>query len=175
MMSWIAGGMAWCPIRADMRCWYWRFSAVPSTATPSAPPTCSDVSLVADPTPASSLGTDPMTESVEGAMARPTPHPMIRKNGRHQRKPSPIVVWDRNPRPSAIRSSPGTTTDLVPILWASTAEKGAVTSSTSATGATASPAWKALRPRTNCRYWVMRNSRPIRAKSTSASEAMAAE
>jgi hypothetical protein len=31
--------------------------AVPSTATPSTPPTCSDVSLMAGPIPASSLGT----------------------------------------------------------------------------------------------------------------------
>ena len=74
-----------------------------------------------------------------------------------------------------MRSSPGTITDLVPILRASTAENGAVTSSTSATGPMASPARKALKPRTNCRYWVMRNSRPSRAKITSASEAMAAE
>jgi len=41
-------------------------SSVPSTPTPSAPPICSAVSSVAEPTPASAAGSEPMTDSVDG-------------------------------------------------------------------------------------------------------------
>jgi hypothetical protein len=38
--------------------------------------------LVADPTPAFSIGTDPITDSVHGAKASPTPTPITMKAGR---------------------------------------------------------------------------------------------
>ena len=50
-------------------------SRLPSSATPTAPPTWRVVSLTADPTPAFERGSDPMIDSVAGAMtfAIPTP------------------------------------------------------------------------------------------------------
>ena len=43
------------------------------TATPNAPPSCMEVSLVAEPTPASAIGSDPITDSVEGARPESDP------------------------------------------------------------------------------------------------------
>ena len=42
-------------------------------ATPSAPPTWRVVSFMAEPTPALSRGSEPMIDSVAGAIARPMP------------------------------------------------------------------------------------------------------
>jgi hypothetical protein len=42
-------------------------------ATPRAPPTWRVVSFTAEPTPALPSGSEPMTESVAGAMVRPMP------------------------------------------------------------------------------------------------------
>ncbi len=50
---------------------------LPMMATPSAPPISRVVSFMAEPTPAFSGGSDPMIESVAGAIARPIPTPMI--------------------------------------------------------------------------------------------------
>ena len=46
---------------------------MPMTATPSAPPTWRVVSLTAEPTPALTSGSEPMIDSVAGAMVRPMP------------------------------------------------------------------------------------------------------
>ena len=46
---------------------------LPMTATPSAPPTWRVVSLTAEPTPAFSRGSEPITLSVAGAIVRPMP------------------------------------------------------------------------------------------------------
>ena len=43
------------------------------SATPRAPPTNRVVSLTAEPTPAWARGSEPMIDSVAGAMARPIP------------------------------------------------------------------------------------------------------
>ena len=48
-------------------------------ATPSAPPIWRVVSLTAEPTPAFSRGSEPMTDSVAGAITMPMP-PDIRQN-----------------------------------------------------------------------------------------------
>jgi hypothetical protein len=45
-------------------------------ATPRAPPTWRVVSLTADPTPALARGSEPMIDSVAGAMVMPMPTPM---------------------------------------------------------------------------------------------------
>ena len=47
----------------------------PSTATPNAPPTCRVVSFTAEPTPAFARGSEPMIESVAGAITLPMPRP----------------------------------------------------------------------------------------------------
>ncbi len=48
---------------------------LPRTATPRAPPVCLVVSLTAEPTPALPGGSDPMIDSVAGAVVRPMPTP----------------------------------------------------------------------------------------------------
>ena len=48
-------------------------NTLPMTATPSAPPAWRVVSLTADPTPAFAFGSEPMIDSVAGAMIRPMP------------------------------------------------------------------------------------------------------
>ncbi len=55
--------------------WYWNAKMLPSTATPIAPPVCRVVSLIAEPTPARSRGSEPMIDSVTGAMVMPMPSP----------------------------------------------------------------------------------------------------
>ncbi len=54
-------------------------TTLPMTATPRAPPTCRVVSLTADPTPAFSRGSEPITDSVAGAIVMPMPT-AIRQN-----------------------------------------------------------------------------------------------
>ena len=51
-------------------------STLPSTATPSAPPACRVVSFMAEPTPAFSLGTEPMIDSVADGIAIDIPPDM---------------------------------------------------------------------------------------------------
>ena len=52
----------------------------PMIATPRAPPTCRVVSLIAEPTPAFSRGSDPITDSVAGAIVMPMPAAITMKN-----------------------------------------------------------------------------------------------
>ena len=52
-------------------------NTLPMIATPSAPPTCRVVSFIADPTPAFASGSEPMIDSVAGAIAIPMPAPRI--------------------------------------------------------------------------------------------------
>ena len=46
---------------------------LPTIATPSAPPTWRVVSFTAEPTPAFARGSEPMIDSVAGAIVRPMP------------------------------------------------------------------------------------------------------
>ena len=55
----------------------WLAISEPNTATPTAPPICRVVSFTAEPTPALARGSDPMIESVHGAMMLAIPRPMI--------------------------------------------------------------------------------------------------
>ena len=50
---------------------------LPRMATPNAPPISRVVSFIAEPTPAFAGGTEPMIESVAGAIARPMPRPTM--------------------------------------------------------------------------------------------------
>ena len=52
---------------------YAEVAMLPSTATPRAPPSSRVVSLIAEPTPALSSGTEPMIAPVAGAIARLMP------------------------------------------------------------------------------------------------------
>src|ERR1035438_4047169 len=94
------------------------------------------VSLVAEPTPAWRLGSDPITDSVHGASASATPTP-TRRNATTQFRYVPVtLVRDNRPRDSAMSRSPVPTTYLVPILRATSTDIGAMTRSVRATGAT---------------------------------------
>ena len=53
---------------------------LPMMATPIAPPTWRVVSLMAEPTPALLRGSEPMTDSVAGAIVRPIPAAITMKN-----------------------------------------------------------------------------------------------
>ncbi len=55
------------------------------TPTPSAPPTWRAVLFVAAPTPVWSSGSEPITDSVDGAKASPVPTPSSMKAGRASR------------------------------------------------------------------------------------------
>ena len=63
-----------------MRAAYTLDTADPMIATPSAPPTWRVVSLTAEPTPALARGSDPMTDSVAGAIVMPMPAAITTKN-----------------------------------------------------------------------------------------------
>ena len=54
---------------------YWLARSDPRIATPSAPPVVRVVSLTAEPTLALSSGSEPITDSVAGAIAMPMPKP----------------------------------------------------------------------------------------------------
>ena len=53
---------------------YTEASTLPMTATPNAPPTWRVVSFTADPTPALANGSEPMIDSVAGAIVSAMPH-----------------------------------------------------------------------------------------------------
>ena len=110
-------------------------------ATPRAPPICRVVSLTADPTPAFSRGSEPMTDSVAGAIVMPMPTD-IRQN-------SVIasgygVVASMNDSATRARqmivSRPVVTMRFVPARSTSRAEIGAVTIIVRAYGTSRMPA-----------------------------------
>ena len=76
---------------------------LPMIATPSAPPISRVVSFIAEPTPAFSGGSDPMIESVAGAIARPMPTPMMTSTTRDER----VAAGDGHlSRPATTRPPP---------------------------------------------------------------------
>src|SRR3954447_23206499 len=90
-------------------------SADPPTATPSVPPSSRVVSLTAEPTPAFSLGSEPMIDSVAGAVVRVRPldtSSIQATTGPQNAVPASKVEAQRNPR--AIDASPDATTTLGP-------------------------------------------------------------
>ena len=52
---------------------YTELNMLPMMATPSVPPSSRVVSLTAEPTPALSVGSDPMMDSVAGGVVAPSP------------------------------------------------------------------------------------------------------
>ena len=119
-------------------------SRLPSTATPSALPICNAVLLVAEPTPASSTDTEPMTDSVHGAIASPVPMPSRKKAGSTFAYVECIVTAESRARPSVIRAMPPKTTTLVPTARTRKLESDATTSSTAAIGAIRTPVCRAV-------------------------------
>ena len=60
-------------------------TTLPMMATPRAPPTWRVVSLMAEPTPAFSRGSEPITDSVAGAIVMPMPAAMMHEERDHHR------------------------------------------------------------------------------------------
>ena len=61
-----------------------RSGAIRAPRRPSAPPTWRTVSFIADPTPACSFGSDDISASVAGVIARPMPNPISSEHGGDQ-------------------------------------------------------------------------------------------
>ena len=64
---------------------------LPTIATPSAPPIWRVVSFTAEPTPALASGSDPMIDSVAGAITRAWPNAI--SINRHTRSPYELSTW----------------------------------------------------------------------------------
>ncbi len=116
---------------------------LPMMATPRAPPTWRVVSLTADPTPALSRGSEPMIDSVAGAMVRAMPVAMMTKAKNTGVYPAEGSTWVMTQRPVATVSRPAATTSLVPKRSASLALWGATAIITTAKGMMRTPAARA--------------------------------
>src|SRR3954452_23451721 len=142
---------------------------------PIAPPVWRVVSLTAAPTPAFPSGSEPMIDSVAGAMVRPTPSP------RSSRTAAPatnedITVFDPYSSIAAeVTTIPVTTTRLVPHRNTKRGAFGAATIMPTATGAAMSPDFSGEYPSTNWKYCVRRNVEPNTANVTSVTVTDAAE
>ncbi len=102
------------------------------------------MSLVADPTPAWDVGSEPMTDSVHGASDNATPTPIMMKGTKQSRYVPVTLVRDKRAKAKATRARPTVTTALVPIARATSTESGAMMSSAAATGMIRTPAASGL-------------------------------
>ena len=121
--------------------------------------------LVAEATPERAAGTAPTTASVAGAITQD----MARVSRKNQAaiQPQP-VVRDHSSTAASSRPSPASpadTTGAVPTRWATLFDEPAPTISPSVIGLMIAPAWMALKPCANCRYWVRANAPPSSAKN----------
>src|SRR6516165_1396849 len=108
-----------------MLSWYLVLSRLPITATPRAPPTCMNALLVADPTPVSPLGSDPMTDSVAAGITNPTPTPAMMTPNTISAYPELAVTPEICQNAAATISSPAATVYLIPIFRMTSADSGA--------------------------------------------------
>ena len=114
---------------------------LPMAATPRAPPTWRVVSLTAEPTPAFSRGSEPITLSVAGAMVRPMPTDITHMLRMTRRYDESAEMNDRANSDPAMTSRPVVTTRLVPTRSTSRADSGAVSIRAAAYGTSRTPAW----------------------------------
>src|SRR5581483_2843169 len=146
----------------------------PITATPTAPPICRVVSLTADPTPAFARGSEPMIESVAGAMTLPMPSPrIIDTTITHSVLASGCSMRNR-PQPKPTIARPVPTTALLPNRLTHTLLSGAATMIVAAWGSSTAPALMVEYPSTDCRYCVRMNSTPNSAKNATVIAPLAA-
>src|SRR4051812_3823266 len=129
-------------------------------ATPNAPPVWRVVSLTAEPTPAFAFGSEPMIDSVAGAMTNPMPTPNSSRTAPPPTKDLITGSTEYSIRPVATIDRPVTTTSLVPTRSTSLGACGAVAMIPIATGAVSNPALNGEYPRTNWKYCVSRNVDP---------------
>ena len=87
---------------------------LPRMATPRAPPISRVVSFMAEPMPAFSGGSDPMIDSVAGAMARPMPTPITTSTTATWPYELSTVVVENTTSPATTQARPAATTSLVP-------------------------------------------------------------
>jgi hypothetical protein len=113
----------------------------PSRATPTAPPICRVVSFMAEPTPAFSRGSDPMIDSVAGAMmcAIPRPRPAATVVTHSVLLPVSSVVM--RSRSTATIAMPNATTFLLPNRCTHRVDSGANTIMHAACGISSAPAF----------------------------------
>src|SRR4051794_25684704 len=119
-------------------------NTLPTTATPSVPPSSRVVSLTAEPTPARSGGNEPMIDSVAGAVTRPSPPPIPSMATTTTRYGELAAVTAATRKPEAIKPSPAPTTRFEPNRRTSSGDTGAVSAVKSANGTVCTPADKVL-------------------------------
>ncbi len=119
---------------------------------------------MAEPTPAFARGSEPMIDSVDGAITFDSPRPSgsVMATTTH----SGESTWNSviSNVADAARAIPAATTRLVPKRTTSFGERGANTTITAAIGTMAAPASTAEYPSTSWRYWVKRNTTPKSAR-----------
>ena len=81
----------------------------PRMAIPREPPTCLMLFSTAEPTPALSMGTEPMAAAVVGVMASPMPAPPMRSGGKRSQKFEPASK-------RVSRSSESDTSAIPPVI-----------------------------------------------------------
>src|SRR4051812_6208474 len=147
----------------------------PMMATPRAPPNWRGVSFMAEPTPALDSGSEPMIDSVAGAITSPIPPASTTIDASRCGYPLVTGTPARKISPADTINRPVPTTALVPTRSTTRGDMGATTSMTSDIGNIRMPAWRAEKPSTVCKYWVMRNIEPNMAKNVMVMAALAAE
>ena len=158
-----------------MLVWYHAANTVPITATPTAPPVWRVVSLTADPTPALLTGSDPMIDSVTGAVVKPKPKPITNRVNRPLAKPDMIRSEPEQAVLMAMSVRPNMTTRLVPNRLTRPGANGDASIIPTATGVIMIPALSGLYPSRNWKYCVIRNVAPNDAANVSVIVAEAAE
>ncbi len=114
-------------------------STLPSTATPSADPACWMVSLSAEPTPACSEGTAPMSAAIAAGCASPPPTPKSASAAPTTAKPSPGDRVASRPNPATTTTSPAAVSGRLPTLLPRVAATLLAAIRPSAIGTSASP------------------------------------
>ena len=147
----------------------------PMTATPSDWPTCRLVEATAAATPAWLIGMPETAVLVIGAFSMPKPRPkIVYVASSHQID----VVSDRlvSMNPAAVIVTPAIPRGRrVPRRPTIRPEIGAKMTVITANGSALSPAWSGVKPRTFCRYRVLRSRKPASAANPHSAMTVAPE
>src|SRR4029079_9271206 len=99
------------------------------------------VSFTADPTPALASGSEPMIDSVAGALVRATPQDRSTRRQASTEYVESAVRNDSRIRPMVDRLMPAATTYFVPNRWTNRGESGATIIIGMATAKSRRPVW----------------------------------
>ncbi len=142
-------------------------STVPMIAMPSALPTWRIVLLPPDAIPALRLGVSNSTRLVSWAIANPSPRPYSpRISATEVVELLTSSTWLRITIATASTTMPVVTIHLGPILAENDPASGAAKKAITASGSSATPVLKALKPWVPCRYSETANSTPISPRLT---------